>query len=90
MFAALAAFAQTAPDTTTDAANASAGDPLTTLRAMKHKTLVFVFDVSGSMNDKGNLRRARQATIDLLREGVSTGDQEHVAGSSREGSPSAN
>lgn len=44
------------------------------LRAVTPKTLVFVFDVSGSM--RGELmRRAREATITLIREGTQPGDR---------------
>jgi hypothetical protein len=44
------------------------------LRAVKNKTLIFVFDVSGSMAGQ-NLARAREATITLLREATATGDR---------------
>lgn len=54
-----------------------AGSVIAALKGMKRKTLVFVFDVSGSMEDHGNLRRIRQATINILREGTAPGD--HVA-----------
>lgn len=51
------------------------------LRSSKNKTLILVFDVSGSMlskvpgSDRSYLERAREATINLLREGTSPGDR---------------
>lgn len=44
------------------------------LRAVSPKTLIFVFDVSGSMRGE-LLRRAREATITILREGTQAGDR---------------
>ena len=44
------------------------------LRDVSPKTLVFVFDVSGSMRGE-LLRRAREATITILREGCKSGDR---------------
>ncbi|MBC8135054.1 MAG: VWA domain-containing protein [Fibrella sp.] len=44
------------------------------LRSVSPKTLVFVFDVSGSMRGE-LLRRAREATITVLREGTQSGDR---------------
>ena len=44
------------------------------LRAVKDKTLIFVFDVSGSMRGV-NLSRAREATLNLIREASVPGDR---------------
>ncbi len=44
------------------------------LRAVSPKTLVFVFDVSGSMRGE-LLRRAREAAISMIREGTQRGDR---------------
>ncbi|MBC7805160.1 MAG: VWA domain-containing protein [Akkermansiaceae bacterium] len=44
------------------------------LRSVSPKTLIFVFDVSGSMRGE-LLRRAREATITILREGTQPGDR---------------
>lgn len=44
------------------------------LRSVSPKTLIFVFDVSGSMRGE-LLRRAREATITILREGTRPGDR---------------
>jgi len=48
--------------------------PVRELRAIKDKTLIFVFDVSGSMRGE-NMRRAREATVGVLRYGVGPGDR---------------
>ena len=74
--------AQTAPDASPSASDADvdlgeAGAPTAFLKKLKDKTVVFVFDVSGSMNDHGNLHRARAATITILRDSLLPGD--HVA-----------
>jgi len=52
------------------------------LRAVKNKTLIFVFDVSASMlskvgpdGDQNNLQRAREAAINLIREAAGPGDR---------------
>ncbi|MBC8103938.1 MAG: VWA domain-containing protein [Cytophagales bacterium] len=42
--------------------------------AVKDKTVIFVFDVSGSMRGD-DLRRVRETTIGVLREGTGTGDR---------------
>jgi hypothetical protein len=57
------------------AAFGEAAAPITALRGIKNKTLVLVFDVSGSMKAEGNLRRARAAAINILREGAASGDR---------------
>ena len=44
------------------------------LKGLKDKTLVFVFDVSGSMRGE-LLRRARTAAVSILREGAQPGDR---------------
>ena len=44
------------------------------LKALKEKTLIFVFDVSGSMKG-ANMSRAREATINILREATNVGDR---------------
>lgn len=75
-----------APGWTQGANNDAAGSESTSivreLRALPGKTLVFVFDVSASMNTKvsssdtrSNLDRAREATINLIREGAGPGDR---------------
>ncbi len=48
--------------------------PVRELRAIKDKTVIFVFDVSGSMRGE-NLRRAREATVGVLRYGIGPGDR---------------
>jgi hypothetical protein len=57
-----------------DAELGEAAGPVRDLRAIKDKTVIFVFDVSGSMRGE-NMRRAREATIGILREGTSPGDR---------------
>jgi len=51
-----------------------AAGPVRDLRKIHDKTVIFVFDVSGSMRGD-NLRRAREATVNILREGTSAGDR---------------
>jgi hypothetical protein len=51
-----------------------AAGPVQELRALHDKTVIFVFDVSGSMRGP-NLRRAREATVNILRSGTSPGDR---------------
>lgn len=51
-----------------------AAGPIRELRGVKGKLLAFVFDVSGSMKGE-NLRRAREATIALIREATGPGDR---------------
>lgn len=61
----------------TDASDADLGEasgPVRDLQAIKNKTVIFVFDVSGSMRGE-NMRRAREATIGILREGTGAGDR---------------
>ena len=52
-----------------------AGTAIREMRGISPKTLEFVFDVSGSMKSDGNLRRAREATITILREAARPGDR---------------
>ena len=52
-----------------------AGTVIREMRGLSPKTLEFVFDVSGSMKSDGNLRRAREATITILREAARPGDR---------------
>ena len=57
-----------------DAELGEAAPAVKALHGVSPKTLIFVFDVSGSM--RGELmRRAREATITLIREGTQTGDR---------------
>jgi hypothetical protein len=63
-----------AQDDISDAELGEAAGPVRDLRAIKEKTVIFVFDVSGSMRGE-NLRRAREATIGILREGTGVGDR---------------
>ena len=57
-----------------DAALGESATAVKALRDVSPKTLVFVFDVSGSM--RGELmRRAREATITVIREGTQAGDR---------------
>lgn len=57
-----------------DAEMGEAAPAVKSLRDVSPKTLVFVFDVSGSMRGE-LLRRAREATITLIREGTQPGDR---------------
>ncbi len=59
---------------TSDADLGEASSVVRDLKALKEKTVIFVFDVSGSMRGE-NLRRAREATIGILREGTGAGDR---------------
>ena len=59
---------------TSDADLGEASGVVRDLKAVKDKTVIFVFDVSGSMRGE-NLRRAREATIGILREGTGVGDR---------------
>ncbi|MES2459399.1 MAG: vWA domain-containing protein [Armatimonadota bacterium] len=63
-----------AQDDISEAEIGEAAGPVRDLRAIKDKTVIFVFDVSGSMRGE-NLRRAREATVGILREGTGTGDR---------------
>ena len=44
------------------------------IRTLKDKTVIFVFDVSGSMRGD-DMRRARESAIGILREGTGVGDR---------------
>jgi hypothetical protein len=44
------------------------------LRPLQNKAIVFIFDVSGSMNSEGMLKRARQVTARIARYAVRPGD----------------
>src|SRR5688500_15353118 len=63
-----------AQDDISDAELGEAAGPVRDLRAIKDKTVIFVFDVSGSMRGE-NLRRAREATVGILRQGTGVGDR---------------
>lgn len=60
-----------------DASDAELGESAAAvrgIRALQNKTLIFVFDVSGSMTGQ-HMTRAREATINILREGAGAGDR---------------
>ncbi len=57
-----------------DAELGEAAGPVRALRAVKDKVVIFIFDVSGSMRGD-DLRRAREATVSILREGTGVGDR---------------
>lgn len=71
-----AAFAQDPPTDRgiTEAELGESAGVVRDLRAVTDKTLIFVFDVSGSMRGQ-NLARAREATINLIREAAGVGDR---------------
>ena len=65
--------ASTLSDLPSDADLGESAGAVRALHSISPKTIIFVFDVSGSM--KGELlRRAREATITILREGTQAGD----------------
>jgi hypothetical protein len=52
-----------------------AAKPVQELRPLKSKTVVLIFDVSGSMNSNHMLKRARQAAANIVRYAVRPGDE---------------
>jgi hypothetical protein len=52
-----------------------AAKPVKDLRPLKGKTIVLIFDVSGSMKSNGMLKRARQAAANIVRYAARPGDE---------------
>jgi hypothetical protein len=52
-----------------------AAKPVQELRPLKNKTVVLIFDVSGSMRSNHMLKRARQAAANIVRYAVRPGDE---------------
>lgn len=51
-----------------------AGSIVREIRPLKNKTLVLIFDISGSMRAENMMRRARSAAIQIVKNGTSRGD----------------
>jgi hypothetical protein len=65
------------PDDLTDADYAEMGEAgpiVRELRQQKNKLVVFIYDVSGSMNQDKMIRRARQTAANIVRRGTFPGD----------------
>ncbi|GAB4452469.1 MAG: hypothetical protein OHK0029_03430 [Armatimonadaceae bacterium] len=69
--------AQSADDFTAEeyAEMGEAGPIVREIRPLKDKTVVFIFDISGSMKADNMLRRARQVMAEVVKNGLNRGDE---------------
>lgn len=59
----------------TEADYGEAAPILREIAPLKKKTVILIFDVSGSMNGAQKIPRSREAAVNILREGVAPGDR---------------